>query len=438
MNNREKIIEFQNINIKDYLNKVHKTSDNFLIETQKHNLKKYMEELNTELYKGFINNSDGLLKILNTYDYCYNLLNDFNIPRTSHSQNTIDTVLFICKEFEKKIKRFEDDLTPYLTGKRYLITSGHFTDNKYYCILTNDLLFLGERIPNSKQYKLLHIFSKNVIHLTLTSSYLELSVQKNKFILTGTSEELQEFYDLFFDIKLEDSEVSLNENELNMELIEYYIITEQIDKLANYIKPIKKVNVNIKKIIFYDESILKQILDISIDPYKTFLEFITNLFKIGLGKINKIQPLNILINEIFDYLYCLVDEINKILIKIELKPYWINLIIHDCIIIIFNTLEKRIFNKFYELKITNNNLKLIETKLVWKHYNFHYMFQTLLTQKKDFSLRCLEIAKKEITKLLNSFCYKFYIYIYIFIIFNYFNIIIINNSINFTNFINRY
>ena len=184
--------------------------------------------------------------------------------------------------------------------------------------------------------------------------------------------------------------------------------------MTYYIKPIKKVNVNIKKIIFYDESILKQILDISIDPYKTFLEFITNLFKIGLGKINKIQPLNILINEIFDYLYCLVDEINKILIKIELKPYWINLIIHDCIIIIFNTLEKRIFNKFYELKITNNNLKLIETKLVWKHYNFHYMFQTLLTQKKDFSLRCLEIAKKEITKLLNSFCYKFYIYIYIY------------------------
>lgn len=424
MENRDKVFEFQNINIIEYLNKTHKTTDNFLIETQKHNLKKYMGGLNGELYKSFVTNSDDLLEILNTYETCYSVINQFNTGSnlaghnyTSSHEDAIS--VFRCKELSKKLEKFEDDLEQYLTSKRYLVTSEYFNDRRYYFVLTNDILIIGKL--RDKKYKLQHIFYKRILQVTLNDGYILLKAGEREFTLSNQQDKLVDFYDLFNDTEFIEDE----DEKINKTLIKYFILTEQTEKLTEYIKKYNSLEINTSannspssntsigsydsgSINIYSCDQLILILGISKNPTKAFSEFLYSTFESGLLKINKIQELSSLIVETFDYFYDFIKELNVLVEnlrdkQINIEQYNILISIELFITRIFVSFEKRVFNKFYELKITNENLKLIEDKLVFGDYNYHYMFERLLKRKESFSLRCIELAKTEITELLNGY-----------------------------------
>ncbi|ORD94752.1 hypothetical protein ECANGB1_42 [Enterospora canceri] len=402
MEDREKIIKFKNINIVDYLNKTHKTADNFLIETQKHNLKKYMKELNTELYKTFVNNSDDLLDILNAYDFCFDLLSDFSAPRINHDDGTNTEITQLnCKEFEKKTARFEDDLTAFKTENRYLVTTEYFNEKKYYVILTNDLMFIGQKIQGEdKKYRLKNVFNRNIVEMKMFDNYIGVTVDGIKYTFTGETDALTDFYDLFTDTTYF---MQKEGDEINKDLVKYFIITEQFEKLAEYSEKYPHVEINTESIEPRNEEELKQLLRISRNKNKMFSAFVNRSFESGLSKINKIQVLEKLIEEIFEFFYMFLDDLRLLHSNLDMENWTMNLLIESFIKKIFNTIEKRIFNKFLELKITNENLKLIQSKLVFKEYNYVYMFDQLLRRKEGFSKKCLEMTKNEINVLLDSF-----------------------------------
>lgn len=417
MENRDKIMQFQNVNITDYLNKIHKSADNFLIETQKHNLKKYMSELNSELYKSFVNNSDGLLMILNTYDYSYGLLNEFNSNsfKSTYENNTEDALnTLIGKELVKKFDKFDDDLSTYITNKRYLVTDEYFNDKDIYCILTNDVLFIGERIgvknsknTENKKYELKHALSKTIVDIKRNEGTLTIKAGAIKFELTNEPESTQIFYDAFVEFSTNADGNAMNKDEMDRDLVKYYVMTEQIDRLNEYVQKFSYGEIKSKMLKIRDMNELQSVLKISKNKNKVFHEYIVENFNNNLMNINKIQELNALITEIFAFLDKYVeklDEIYKIFEKQKiLDEYYKYLNIEAFIERIFNYLEKRVYNKFYQLKITDSNLKLIEKRLVLKNYNFHCLFEELLKRKEGFSMRCLDIGKKEIDALLDKY-----------------------------------
>ncbi|KAL6122390.1 hypothetical protein NUSPORA_00572 [Nucleospora cyclopteri] len=404
MDQRNEIMKFSNINLVEYLNKTHKTVDNFLIETQKHNLKKYMKTLNSELYKSFISNSDSLLNILDTYAFCYGILNNFQVPKTTHEDEEPNINTLKCKELDRKFNRFEDDMSPFLTGKRFLVTSEYFNDKKYYLILSNDILFIGElKDEKSKKYILKHSFNKNVIKMKKHKKSIEIIVEGIKYDLTADKELIDEFYELYTETAFEMKNAEDTKKTANKELIKYFIVTEQMEKLVKYLEKFEKVELNMAEVKLFNKGELKMLLNVSKFPEKIFSSFIDASFTENLNKINKIQTLNALINEIFDYLEEFVSSLEQLYDDLSIPLFSLPLNIESFIYQIFQSLEKRVFNKFYKLKITNENLELIKKRLIFKQYDYSYMFNKILERKSQFGAKCMEITREEIKELLNKY-----------------------------------
>lgn len=343
MENSQEILGFANIDIVDYLNKIHVTPDHFLIENQKHNLKKYQKELNDHLHLLFLENCDSLLTVLDTYNFCYSMIDGLVVP-TFLNENEDDNIHApACLELKKAFKLFKDDMNAFLTGERYLIASEVF--GQYYCVLTNDILFIGQTevqesdydisssdnayANKTPEYTLKSCFNKNAI--VLINNGTELVVHANnavKYTMNAKCEIVDEFYSIFQESIYDPTDVNTVQNgvwdsmNIDQEYIEYLIETEQICELQTQLKTMAKnetekkiLKKQISKYLFNKKikisniSELKILLDIFDEPLNFLRNFLLTRFSENIYKLNKIQRTNGLINDAFDYLEMWVSEI---------------------------------------------------------------------------------------------------------------------------------
>ncbi|KAI5149593.1 hypothetical protein ENBRE01_1001 [Enteropsectra breve] len=435
MENAEKILELTNIDIVEYLNKIHTTEDYFLIETQKHDLEKYNKELDEQLHLSFISNSESLLEILNTYQYAHELLASTKIPRFVQTDDKMNINYTRCEELRKKCELFDDNMETFLTNERYLVKSARFNSKEYLCLLTNDILFVG-KVKDDK-YSLLHSFNKNSIEMKMKvsdkHSYLKIkSANGLKLKLKQKPAVVEEFYDAFMEVtyefKLKNKAEKHNAKEDG--LIRYLLETEQIEEMGKYIAASSKKNDSSKdsdkdaknentssekneqrlvmdkldcmKLSLTSIQDLKTAMRLFSSPEKIYFKFFSTRFRNGLGRINQIQEVSGLIKDIFAYLESFVSEIEEICRETGIPKINYLLIVEGLVDEIFVFVKNRIFNKFFELKISRENIDLIFSLLKFRNMDFSYMLETLIEERGVFAEKCLEKAKTQIANIVDS------------------------------------
>lgn len=400
MEDNQKILSFANIEIVEYLNSVHKTQDHFLIETQKHNLNKYQNQLNEHFRKLFISSSEPLLEILDTYQYCSNLLSSHTLPRPFLEEESININGSKCKAFKKLCEEFNDDMEPFVTEKRYLVASEYF--GKYLLLLTNDILFIGEKREDSK-YDLMHSLSKNIIDLRINKDTLVLRVSGGIYYeFTGSEQDVSDFYDTFQEIIYEYSpkKDSPIKNDFDHDFLEYLIITEQTDCIVEYVGDRDNQALHNMKLSSKNE--FSKIYKILKNPKPFFITYMNRRFSECLLKINKIQPLSGLINDSFNLLEKFVTALHDMSEEVGVKKLEYILCVERLIETLFESIEKRVFNKFYQIKINSESIDLIRSRLKFGNLDFQYLIKRLLSKKEDFAKKCVEAAKDEIKRNVES------------------------------------
>lgn len=320
----EEINKFKDIDIVDYLNKTHKTSDKFLVETQIHNLKKYQKKLNEDLYSAFITNSDALINILDTYQYSYNILLGLNASKNiNHEDNEVNIHIDKCKELSRKFRYFNNDMDPFVTDERYLVMAGFYNEDKIYLVISNDLTFIG--IKTEKKYELKNSFSNKLVSVTMKGKDLQLKIQKIEYLIKGSKESLQDIIDIYDEVNYAyHNEENRQKSAIDKDLVKFYIISEQFNLLKDYLKDFNKIELNLTNIPVYSFSQLKTLMKISKNDKSIFRKFIIYKFNKGLSKIDKVQEVKSLIDEMFEYLFLYVDSLeklyNKLCLSLETLP----------------------------------------------------------------------------------------------------------------------
>lgn len=408
MEDNQKILSFASIDVTEYLNKTHRTADHFLIETQKHNLEKYQKELNDYLHLSFVANCDSLLAILDTYKYCHEHLQTCRIPKLMQNEAAASINEPQSKEFAKRCKKFVDDVEPFITKERFLVADAFFNDGKHYCVLTNDLIFIGEQEKHGERYVLRNAISKNIVEMERTDKALTITATGGvSYVLREKKEALDAFYDAFqeavYEYRGEDRAEAVSAV-VDEELIEYYLETEQIGALKEYLDglecptPIRLQALDGLRITGPED--LKIAMQISKEPSAVFSRFALERFRHGLGALNKIQRVHGLVGDVFDCLEDFAEQLAGIAEKTGLPQMDYVLCVEQLVQAAFDTVDRRIFNKFYEITITEENMELIKSRLRFKGLDFRYLINRLEDRRKAFAGACVENAKKEIGERL--------------------------------------
>lgn len=430
-------MELGNISLTDYLNKVHVTSDPFLIETQKHSIEKYKTELDNFLHLSFAENCDALLQILDTYKYCRSLLESMVVPQIAGEEAPCSVNAAGQKKFVQACRRFTSSMAPFFTPDRFLVKAAEFEG--LYCVMTNDLLFVGLESgteleknvmraveigrkesrshesggsPNSsdenqtRSYVLANSLDKHAVSLAKAGSHLVLSNRTGlSYELRADPETIEEFYDAYQGDVYDPSSPPPADSNIDRALVEFYIETEQIGKLADYAVETKSAGTILhgpnQPLVITNPEDLKKAMVIFNNPLQIFMEFVSQRFAAGLLGINKIQRVRELIDDTFDFLEGFVAQLEEIVAENEFPRQFLILSIEQLIIQIFEFLDKRIFNKFYEVAMSNENIQRIKERLAFRKFDFCYLIRRLTERRNSFADVCIAKAKKEIDEKLD-------------------------------------
>lgn len=453
MEDNHKILSFSNIDIIEYLNKVHLTDDRFLIETQKHEMKKCIGQLEDQMHIAFVSNSEALLEILDTYQYCYDTIKFSNIPKLSKTQESINVNSKRCALLASILSKFEEDMEPFITNNRYLVNSLILED--YILVLTNDLVLIGTKDEHSEKYVLKSSLLKSIFDIEKDDCKLIIKVDGISYEIKGNKDKIDDFYESFREINYKKEEEMI----IDLDLIEYFYALEKREELSKYFSENHILNFNdLKKCIKkknsksdsnhnksqdknglidnngYRKSKNKQqdknsLIDnnemdefafnykittiedlqfaMKFSPGKEafiFKNFMSKRFREGLETINKIQKMENVINDCFDFLESFCDPLRDICESVcsDKKGYYVATV-ETLIKDIMDIIEKRVFNKFYLKTECNNNINLVFKRLKFKKMNFEYLIEEFKSREKGFAKKCIETAKEEITKKIEQY-----------------------------------
>lgn len=406
MENDQKILRLGEIDIVEYINKTHVVSDTFLVETQKHDLESYQEELNSYLHLAFLENCDPLLAILETYKECHMLLEGIEAPRLFLEEPKINLNAAESKEFERACRHFADDMSLFFTDSRYLVKADTFGD--YYCVLTNDLLFIGEKAGDGK-YTLRNSLARPILNISRGDSKLNIGTNTGiSYALPGDKDAIDEFYDAIHE-NVEDFPAATETKpfpDIDHDLVEYYVETGQYKSLEAYIDehncPGEVVLGSSRRLQIMTIEELRRAMRIFSDSACIFNEFMQDRFAVGLHKINKVQRTQGFIDDTFDYLEEFIEEMDSICVEAGITRHSELLCMERLILRTFGFIEKRVFSKFCEISLSSATLELIKGRLRFQELDFTYLMKTLLERRDAFEAACVENAKKEITQRLET------------------------------------
>lgn len=316
----------------------------------------------------------------------------------------------LVKRFRQILDDFSSDTDVFATEGRYLV---HFDllkdENGRQCILvlTNDILIIGKVQLGTKKYKLLNAYSYTIIHMETDGSILKIKVDPNVYVFKKDTESISEILRIFQELTYryeKHSEDATEESNGEKELVEYLVFTEQYECIEprGFQYPLKITFHDREEMFKYLGCVAKSGFDISSYVYS----FLEERFRAGLGRINRIQVLNNIIEDVFDYFYRFFEEQNKLIQDLnltkEVRKSGLVLLVEKQLKDCFRVLESRVFSKDFEIRCMNTSLELIEQKLKFSKSDFSYLMSYFLKRKDRYKEKCLDGAMKDVERILND------------------------------------
>ena len=406
MENPQDILHMGNISITDYLNEVHVTDDTFLLEDQRHTIEKQRDSLNAYFRLSFIENCEALLSILDTYKFCQEQLAKCRVPRAVLPEDASTSDRPRCVEFIKACRHFSDDMKYLQTPDRYLMHEEVF--DKLYCVLTNDLLIIGRQEDEGQKYKLEHTYSRGVLNIRQTHDGLRIEAAGGAvYEIPCEGSRALHFLRVFEEICLSESDGAKSSRDLmDAQLVEYLIMTEQVEELGKYCEKLAKDTENSTIIGLPDIKVVNSeelgtVMRLSGAPDAIFREFATRRFEEEMGRMDRVQPMRGLVAAAFDYLEKFVVELEGVAKETGVAQAELVLCIESLADLTIRALEPRMFGR--PRLATEDSRKYLSKRVQFLGYDFSYLLESLEERHADFSRRCVRDAKEEIEAKITEF-----------------------------------
>ncbi|EOB12682.1 hypothetical protein NBO_381g0003 [Nosema bombycis CQ1] len=166
--------KFRNLNIKTYLNDILPQFEKSILISDLNFIEKIRKEVDTEIFKSFLLNSDSLLEVLYTYESVKSNLNYLEDIKNDLKINKNENDGFIdfnkLEEFRSVLRNFTSEVDSYDTGSRILIHFDIFldeNDNKNIFLLTNDILIIGKIDSRTRKYQLVNAYSYLIVDIKI-------------------------------------------------------------------------------------------------------------------------------------------------------------------------------------------------------------------------------------------------------------------------------
>lgn len=411
-----KALKFASLDLEAYLDDTIPRYERFLLENERHNISRIEHEIDTELFKTFLLNSNHLLGILNIYEKSYKMatrlvdlskdLQRLRLAGEEEDENLVDREL--VKRFRRVLDRFSSNTDVFATDGRYLVHFDILEDmegNKHILVLANDILLIGKVQEGTGEYSLVNAYSYTIMHVEMEDEVLRVRVDPEGYVFrkdrAAVSNILRIFQELTYRYEKESEEQASSTSDNN--LMDYLLFTE------NY-ECIERMGLHSPKKMFYSRKELEGYLgvlarlgqDISQQAYS----FLETRFAAGLARINKVQTLDGLIEEVFRYFVAFFHEQNALVKELgsvgQIRRSGMTLLVERELKRCFEMLESRVFGRNYELKCLDSSLELIKQKLRFCKCDFSYLFDYFMGRKDRYRERCLETAMKDIERILQD------------------------------------
>lgn len=412
-----KILRFNTLDLESYLNETIPRYEHFLLETEKHNVAKIEHEIDTELFKDFLLNSNSLLDILDVYEESYRMvleLVDMSRELTRlRLQDEGDSEVFVDKELVKRFRQilndFSSDTSVFATEERYLV---HFDvvrgdDSEYILVLTNDILIIGKVQVGAKRYRLLNAYNYSIIRVEVDGDVLRIKMEPTTYVFRKDKESVDRILRTYQELTYKYRETggrTADESDVDRDVAEYLVFTEQYGHMEMQGSHCPQ------KTMFHDREEMSRYLgavarlgeDIS-PPVYSFLE---RRFEAGLSRINRIQVLDDLIDDVFGYFIRFFHEQDRLVAELsrmgEIRRSGLVLLVEQELRGCLRVLENRIFNREFEVRCMESSLEMVREKLKFEGCDFSYLMDHFLSRRDMYRERCLESAMRDIERILRD------------------------------------
>ncbi|KAH9411368.1 hypothetical protein HK407_05g10350 [Ordospora pajunii] len=413
-----RISRYESLDLESYLNNTIQRYEEFILEAEKHKAAKVHHEIDTEILKIFLVNSNSLLDILDAYEESYMVISSM----IDLSKQLLRSRLSICEEdaivdkeqvskFRAILENFSEDAVVFATDERFLV---HFSTFKEKCgekcilVLTNDILLIGILQQGLKKYKLLNAYSYAIVRMDIRGSTLRVKVDPTIYEFSSSMKSVEKTFRVFEELtyKYKKKHEDTIRTVIDKDMIEYLAFTEQYELL----RPGELAEGCPKKMMFYSKQEIVKYLSVLAeskdDASACLYSFLESRFKDGIRKINQIQTLDGLIADVFAYFREFFDEQDALVRDLEtvssIRRSGITLLIERQLLECFNAFEHRIFNKSLDSSQSGHYIELIMQNLKFSGCNFCYLMDSFIQKNEDHKLRCIDNAMKEIEKIIRS------------------------------------
>ncbi|KAF9764161.1 hypothetical protein NGRA_0771 [Nosema granulosis] len=415
---QSKLSKFKNLNLSKYINEALPRYERSILLTDKNNIERITKDVDTEIFKAFLLNSDSLLEVLYTYESVQNSLKHLEdvkaeLRKITYNINNKENIHFVDKnrleEFRNVLGNFSNDVGSFDTGSRVLVHFDVFSDmadNKHILLLTNDILIIGRIQPQVRKYQLVNAFSYSIFDVQTKDSDLFIVLSQSTMRYSGDKEKVKKFSSMFKDLTYSytdvvDTKPKHRPVEIDS-MTDYLISTEQYTEITN-----PKDITSIEPFIYKKDDLILFLEILNENPKEQsifIVKFLISKFATITNRINKVMPLKELIDHIFEVFYSFNTEQQELLKNTNQVN--ILLMIEKQILMCLSLIEARIFNKRYYSDDVESVLGLIRDKLVFDGFDFTYLTGFFNKKKRHHNEECLIEAKKEIDVLLREMICK--------------------------------
>lgn len=414
-----KLLKFKNLNLTNYINENLPKYERSILLTDKNTVERVIKDIDTEIFKAFLLNSDSLLEVLYTYESVQKSLSHLDevkedLRKITYNVDNKEDINFVDKnrldEFRNILENFSNDTESFDTGTRVLVHFDVFEDqnaNKHIFLLTNDILIIGRIQPQVRKYQLVNAFSYSIIDIQIHDSDIYIVLSQSTIKYSGDKEKIKKFYLTFKDLIYsfsDEVDYQLEEkSDINNDMLDFLVFTEQYSSIEDSLikRPTdiaKSLDIYRKEDLFLMMKVFKE------DSSKFVVDFLNSRFITVIGRINKVMSLSDLINHVFEVFYDFNREQQELLREVNQGK--VLLMLENQIIECFKLMEERIFNRRYYSDDIGTVMNQIRDKLVFDGFDFSYLTEYFENKRRQHNKECLVQARKEIDALLSEMICK--------------------------------
>lgn len=404
MENNEKFLSLRNIELTSYINSKHQKLDLIELEAEKNAIENLLKRANEELFQYFLRKQDPLLQLLETHQKCSTAVNTFQ-KMQKHDIRKGKAVDTHSAELKKKFELFKDDMSIFLTNDRYFISSAVFDGGEIFLLLTNDLLFVGEK--DGQKYKLKRSMNKEIVDLELAEDVLRLFLDGATCELKGSKVDVENFFECFQEVSYEFKPGK--RDAVDYDFVEYCLETKKYSVLVEYLetldcKPDDRLVALVNSVSVHDELALFAHGKILGGMPKFFREFFLARFKVGLRGINRLQALEAYVADVFAFVTDFSRELRKYCDRESMDKRLFLLVMEDSVRCALDSLALRFVNhcRMNNLCEDSEFVKCVGDKLEFDGLNLRYLARET-DLRRPGSAGSVERAKTFIQERISQF-----------------------------------